>query len=75
MKEPKEYQITVTEIGIETKICGKVWAKVTDNPNDEYAYTPEIEKTVEYKDIIYEQTVKEFFIADLVRVVNNLWKK
>jgi hypothetical protein len=66
------YKIEITEFKTETKICGKEWKPVSGNPDQDYAYTPEIEKQVEVERKIYTQDTDSLGLAKVVIAVNGL---
>ena len=72
MKDAIQYKVTVEAVIRRVEKAGKEWQRVTDNPNDKYAYTPEIEKTVERSVQIFEQTLDHLELSDLVAVINGL---
>jgi len=71
MTGPKEYKITITEMGTETRTAGKEWKEGVD-AEGKYGYTPEIEKILPYEKTIFEQTVKTLDLSAVVSVVNGI---
>lgn len=68
----KRYVVTITEKVVETVIEGKDWRKVSDDPKDKFAYTPEIEKKVEVKRLVYQQDTDTLNLIDVIKAVNNI---
>ena len=72
MKDAIQYKVTVEAVIRRVEKAGKEWQRTSDNPNDKYAYTPEIEKTVERSVKIFQQTLDHLELPALVAVVNKL---
>jgi len=72
MRDAIGYKIKVTAIIQRVEICGKEWQRKTAEPGSEYAYTPEIEKTVQREVTVLEQQVDTLEMRDLVAVLNGL---
>jgi hypothetical protein len=69
----KRYKITITEIGVETQICGKNWAQGADpEKEDGWGYTPEIEKQVNVERKVFEQDTDDLNLVDVIKAVNGL---
>jgi hypothetical protein len=66
------YKIEITEFKTETKIGGKEWRPVNGNPDQNYAYTPEIEEQVEVERKIYTQDTDSLDIVKVIIAVNGL---
>lgn len=66
------YSITITETVVETKICGKDWGPVNGNNEQDYAYTPEIEKQVSVERTLYTQNTDELDLSAVIKAINNL---
>ena len=69
-----QYVVTVKAIVERTEKAGQEWKILssTDSKNEEYGYTPVIEKVVKREEVVYEQTVSNLNMAKLVQVVNGL---
>lgn len=70
MKDAIRYVVTVRAVVERVEKVGKEWQKTTAAPDAPYAYTPEIEKTVQREVEVYEQRVDTLDMAKLVQVVN-----
>lgn len=71
----KRYTIKITETGQERRIIGKQWeqgAGKKSNDDDGWGYTPETETTRDYERCIYQQTVDDLALADVIAVVNGI---
>jgi len=71
----KRYKIEVTEFCFEKRIKGKEWKQVTDGVLEgggNYAYTPEIEKTVEVERTIFTQNTDDLDLVAVIKAVNGL---
>lgn len=66
------YRIEITEFKTETRICGKEWKPVSGNQDQDYAYTPEIEKQVDVERKIYMQDAETLDLAKVIIAVNGL---
>lgn len=67
----KRYIVAVTEVGEEIRKVGKEWEpKKEIGGEKEWDYTPEIEKTCEYKREIFRQELDDLDLARLVTVIN-----
>lgn len=72
MKDAIRYVVTVKAVVERVEKAGKEWHKTTAAADAPYAYTPEIEKTVQREVEVYEQRVDTLDLAKLVQVVNGL---
>jgi hypothetical protein len=72
MKDAIRYVVTVTAVVERVEKAGKEWARTTGAPDAPYAYTPEIDKTVQREVQMFEQRVDSLDLPALVAVVNNL---
>lgn len=72
MKDAIRYVVTVKALVERVEKAGKEWQRTTSEPNSPFAYTPEIEKTVQRHIDVYEQTVDTLDMAELVAVVNGI---
>lgn len=65
------YKITIEKTVTETKLVGKEWT-IIDQKGDykEYDYTPEIEKQVETRQMIYTQMVDDLDLVTVIDAVN-----
>ena len=72
MKDAIRYVVTVKAILERKEIAGKEWQKTTAAPDAPYAYTPEIERTVQKEVEVFEQRVDKLDIAALVKVINGI---
>lgn len=74
------YKVTVSAITERVETSGRDWKVVGQEPagegdgrlKDKYGYTPEIQKTIQREQNIYEQRVEVLDLAALVSVVNGL---
>jgi len=64
------YKITVSRADYVTRTAGKEWAII--NAAGDRGYTPETEKKTWETNEIYEQTVEELDLKQLVAVVNGI---
>ena len=62
------YKITIEETKTVKKTVGKEWETTEQDENGkrEYGYTPEIEKEVEVKQVVYTQLVESLDLGDHV---------
>ena len=67
-----KYIITVQAVIEQEEVRGKEWARTTAEPNAPYAYTPEITKTVQSTEKIYEQPVSNLSVSSIAAIVNGL---
>lgn len=65
------YRITIEEMGQEKTIVGSQWKPMQDTEKG-YGYTPEVEATRDYSRTIYEQTVEDLEMDEVIRAVNHL---
>jgi hypothetical protein len=72
MEEVIRYVVTVKAVVERVEKLGKSWEKTTAAPDAPYAYTPEIEKTVQREVQVFEQRVNTLDMAALVSIVNGL---
>lgn len=72
MKGAIRFEVTVKAVVEMVEKCGKEWKPVSTEPNAAYAYTPEIDKTVQREIEIYNQKVDSLDLPALVSVVNGL---
>jgi hypothetical protein len=70
----RRYKIVITEYCSETKTVGKDWVRLSDDKtdDDQYGYSPEIEKTVEVEREVFKQGVTGLDITDVIKAVNGL---
>ena len=66
------YVVTVKAVVERVETAGKTWEKTTAEPDAPYAYTPEIQKTVQREVQVLEQRVESLDMRSLVAVLNNL---
>ncbi len=73
------YEITIKKIETVTKKAGKDWDVIsrTSEPGKvgedrTYGYTPEIDKEVEVNRVIYNQTVDDLELIDVIAAVNGV---
>ena len=68
------FKVTIEEIKTIKKMGGKDWMTIGRDDNDKsiYGYTPEIEKDVEVKQIIYTQLVEILDLAVVIQAINNM---
>lgn len=72
MKEAIQYTVKIMATVERTEKCGKDWKQVSNDPKAEWAYTPEIEKTVRREVTMLEQTVDELDIGAVIKAINNI---
>ena len=72
MKNAIRYVVTVKAVVERVETAGKEWRPVSDAPGAEYAYTPEISKTVQREIQIFEQHLEELDIRKLAAVLNGI---
>jgi hypothetical protein len=66
------YKVTVVALVERVERAGKNWERTTAEPTAAYAYTPEIEKTVQREVAVFEQHTERLNMRALVAVLNDL---
>lgn len=72
MKDAIRYIVTVEAVIERVEKVGKEWKPCGDEGSAKYAYTPEIEKTVQRNVNVLTQTVDRLDMRALVAVLNGL---
>ena len=67
------YKITIEETKMVKRVVGNEWEVLAEKDGEkERGYTPEIEKEVEVKQIIYTQLVEVLDLPVVIQAINNM---